>query len=77
MTIAAMAKPDGEIILKEGICEGFIAQNYSGQNGFGYDSLFIVASLGKTMAQLTMEEKNKISHRAKAFAQMAEIIKSL
>jgi len=77
MTVAAMAKPGGEIILKEGGVEGFIAQDYSGQNGFGYDPLFIVKSLNKTMADISESEKNKISHRALAFAQMAEIIKSL
>ncbi|MDR0734870.1 MAG: RdgB/HAM1 family non-canonical purine NTP pyrophosphatase [Elusimicrobiota bacterium] len=76
ITIAAMAKPDGEIIIRKGAVEGSIAVDYSGQNGFGYDPLFIVASLGKTMARLSMEEKNKISHRALAFAQMAEIIKN-
>lgn len=77
ITVAAMAKPDGEIILREGIVEGFIARDYSGSNGFGYDPLFVVKSLNKTMADLTLAEKNKISHRAKAFTQMAEVIKSL
>jgi XTP/dITP diphosphohydrolase len=77
ITIAALAKTNGEIILKEGIVEGSISQNYGGQNGFGYDPLFIVKSLNKTMAELTLEEKNKISHRAKAFEQMSEVIKKL
>jgi XTP/dITP diphosphohydrolase len=77
ITVAALAKLDGEIILKEGCVEGYISQNYTGQNGFGYDPLFIVSGLNKTMAQLTAEEKNQISHRAKAFAQMAEVIKRL
>jgi len=77
ITIAAMAKPCGEIILKKGGVEGSIALDYHGANGFGYDPLFIVAALGKTMAQLSMEEKNKISHRGAAFAQMAEVIKNL
>jgi len=77
VTIAAMAKPDGEIILKKGSVEGSIAMDYRGQNGFGYDPLFIAAALGKTLAQLSMEEKNKISHRGAAFAQMADVIKNL
>ncbi|MDR1124388.1 MAG: RdgB/HAM1 family non-canonical purine NTP pyrophosphatase [Elusimicrobiota bacterium] len=76
-TVAAIILPDGQTATTEGIVEGKIAAEYSGTNGFGYDPLFIVTSLGKTMAQLTMEEKNKISHRALAFARMAEIIKKL
>ena len=76
-TIAAMVKPNGEIILKKGSVEGSIALDYAGGNGFGYDPLFIVASLGKTLAQLTLDEKNKISHRGAAFAQMADVIRNL
>ena len=76
-TVAALILPDGEIITKEGRVEGFIAQDYSGSNGFGYDPLFIVKECGKTMAEMTTEEKNKISHRARAFTQMAQVIKGL
>ncbi|MDR0953178.1 MAG: RdgB/HAM1 family non-canonical purine NTP pyrophosphatase [Elusimicrobiota bacterium] len=76
-TVAALALPNGEIILKEGSVEGTIAQNYLGEKGFGYDPLFLVKDANKTMAQMTAEEKNKISHRAKAFLQMAEKIKKL
>ena len=76
-TVAALALPDGTIITKEGRVDGYIAFDYSGANGFGYDPLFIVKDLNKTMAEMTLEEKNKISHRARAFAQIAEVLKKL
>lgn len=76
-TIAALALPNGEIILKEGKVEGHIGLEYKGSNGFGYDPLFIVKETGQTMAQMTLEQKNTISHRYRAFKQMAEIIKNL
>ena len=76
-TVAALALPNGEIIFKEGKVEGLITQEYKGENGFGYDPLFLVTEVGKTMAEMTAEEKNKISHRFRAFKQMAEIIKAL
>lgn len=76
-TVAALALPDGKIIFKEGKVSGFIAQDYSGKNGFGYDPLFICAETNKTMAEMTPQEKNSISHRARAFAQLSEIIKGL
>lgn len=76
-TVAALALPSGEIIFKEGRVEGFITREYKGLNGFGYDPLFFVSEAGKTMAEMTSEEKNRISHRFRAFAQMSEIIKTL
>ena len=76
-TVAALAMPNGEIIFKEGKVNGFIAQDYSGANGFGYDPLFICAETNKTMAEMSLAEKNSISHRARAFAQLSEIIKGL
>lgn len=76
-TVAALALPNGEIIFKEGKVEGLITQEYKGENGFGYDPLFLVTEVGKTMAEMTAEEKNKISHRFRAFKQMVEIIKAL
>lgn len=55
-----------EIIEAEGSCPGYIIGEQRGESGFGYDPLFYVPSLGRTMAELTVEEKNGISHRAKA-----------
>lgn len=55
-----------EVIEAEDICQGYIIHEERGESGFGYDPLFYIPSLGRTMAELTMEEKNEMSHRAKA-----------
>jgi len=73
----ALVTPRGEEYVVEGVCEGFIAQEPKGEGGFGYDPVFYLPSRGKTMAQLTAEEKNSISHRAKALEKMAGILDSL
>ena len=73
----ALAWPDGRNITVEGRCEGIIRDFYKGNNGFGYDPLFYIPSLGKTMAELTMEEKNKISHRGKALVALVSKLASL
>jgi len=57
---------NGDIIEANGICEGVILDEEKGGNGFGYDPLFYLPELKKTMAELTIEEKNIISHRANA-----------
>lgn len=62
----AIAIPNGEIHLAEGICEGEIIPEERGTGGFGYDPIFLLQTLGKTMAELSMDEKNRLSHRAKA-----------
>lgn len=61
--------------LAEGICLGKLAEAPRGTNGFGYDPIFIPDGLTKTYAELTAEEKNRISHRARAAEKMREIIK--
>ena len=71
-TIATLATPQGQIHSFEGILDGFLGFDYRGTNGFGYDSLFIVEGSTHTLAQLSEEEKNKISHRAKAFEKLAK-----
>jgi XTP/dITP diphosphohydrolase len=58
----------------EGICEGFIAHEMKGNNGFGYDPIFYVPELRKTMAELTLSEKNRISHRARALDKARELL---
>lgn len=63
----AVAHPSGQVEYCEGFCEGQILTEPLGTNGFGYDPLFFLPDYGKTMAQLTTEEKNVISHRGKAF----------
>lgn len=72
----AVATPLEETNLVSGTCEGRITSEPAGENGFGYDPIFFVESLGKTMAQLTKDEKNKISHRANAIRNLEEFIKT-
>ncbi len=64
--VIAVATPLGDVDLFRGDCKGLIAFQRSGAGGFGYDPIFYIPSLYKTMAQLTLEEKNLISHRAEA-----------
>ncbi|OPX43081.1 Non-canonical purine NTP pyrophosphatase [Ruminiclostridium hungatei] len=71
----AVAFPDGRSFVVKDTCEGFVDFKCKGENGFGYDSLFYVAEYRKTMAELSMDIKNKISHRAKALEKMAVVIK--
>jgi XTP/dITP diphosphohydrolase len=62
----AVVDPQGQAQLAEGICEGEIIPEERGQNGFGYDPIFLIPELGKSMAELSMAEKNQLSHRARA-----------
>jgi XTP/dITP diphosphohydrolase len=62
----ALVFPSGEEIVVEGACEGVILQEPRGEGGFGYDPVFFLPELNKTMAELTPDEKNLISHRARA-----------
>ena len=68
----ALAKPDGSAVTKRATIEGYIGYEIRGENGFGYDPIFMVPEYDKTTAELTIEEKNKISHRAKALMAMKE-----
>lgn len=62
----AAAFPDGRVVTKRGTIEGIIGYEERGENGFGYDPIFFLPEYGKTTAELSPEEKNKISHRGKA-----------
>jgi XTP/dITP diphosphohydrolase len=73
----AVAVPNGETHLAEGLCEGEIIPEERGTGGFGYDPIFLLAELGKTMAELSMEEKNRLSHRARAVMNARDILKEL
>jgi len=70
LTVAVIAFPSGDIHVTQGSLEGAIAEHPIGDRGFGYDPVFLVLEYGKSLAQLTIDEKNCISHRAKAFAQV-------
>lgn len=73
----ALASPQGRREVTIGELHGEIAHEMRGEGGFGYDVLFELPSYGKTSAQLPPDEKNRISHRGKALAQMKEILKTL
>jgi len=62
----AVAGPEGNVEWAEGVCEGEIIPEERGAGGFGYDPIFLMPELGKTMAELSDETKNRLSHRAKA-----------
>jgi XTP/dITP diphosphohydrolase len=73
----AIAAPNGEIHLAEGFCEGEIIPEERGTGGFGYDPIFLLSELDKTMAELTMEEKNRLSHRARAVMKAKGILNQI
>jgi XTP/dITP diphosphohydrolase len=71
----AVALPSGEVRLATGECEGEIIPEERGTNGFGYDPIFFIPELGRTMAELEMDEKNRLSHRARAVQNAFPILK--
>lgn len=73
----ALARPGSEVRLTEGICEGEIILEERGSNGFGYDPLFLIPGTGRTMAELSMDEKNRLSHRARAVRNALPILREL
>ena len=75
--VAALALPGGKVVLREGRLEGMITDAGAGAGGFGYDPIFLVPEFGQTVAQLDEATKNRISHRAQAFAAMAGVIADL
>ena len=75
--VIAIVLPDGREYTVEGTCEGTILHALRGEGGFGYDPLFYVESMNKTFAELTMEEKNRISHRGHANRKAVESIRGL
>ena len=70
----AIVSPDGRETVVEGACRGRIGLKGVGKRGFGYDPLFILPGKGKTMAQLTIEEKNRISHRGIALKKLRKVL---
>ena len=73
----AIAWPSGEVKLATGQCEGEIIPDERGTNGFGYDPIFFIPELGHTMAELEMNEKNRLSHRARAIKNAIPILKEV
>lgn len=74
VTVAAIAFPTGETRSVRGVLEGEIAEEATGSNGFGYDPVFLVPEYHQTLAQLSPDVKNSISHRARAFAQAKKLL---
>ncbi|SDM97462.1 XTP/dITP diphosphatase [Sediminibacillus halophilus] len=75
--VLAVARPGQPTIFKRGSCEGRIANHPIGENGFGYDPVFYPNGLIKTMAELSSEEKNQISHRKNAIVQLEKWLQDL
>lgn len=73
----AIASPEGLKKCVTGVCEGYILEEERGRNGFGYDSLFIKNDYDKTFAELEETNKNRISHRRKAFERLAGVLENL
>lgn len=76
VTVAAIAVPGESVQVTRGVLDGYITESASGSRGFGYDSVFFVPEVGATLADITAEQKNQISHRAKAFLQAKAIVRS-
>ncbi len=76
-TVIALVTPDGEEHLFHGVVEGVITENHSGREGFGYDPVFFSTELNKTFAECTIEEKNRVSHRARAMQKLNEFLENI
>lgn len=68
--VVSIAVPSGPALTYEGSCQGVITEKAAGEGGFGYDPVFFCPELGKTFAQASMAEKNRVSHRGKALAEV-------
>jgi XTP/dITP diphosphohydrolase len=69
--------PEGKWIQTEGFCPGIIALGFQGEHGFGYDPIFYLPELNKTMAEIPLEEKNRISHRAQALQKIRSHLEAI
>jgi len=72
--VIALAMPGGEIELCHGECPGILALEPCGKDGFGYDPIFYLPELDKTMAELSLEEKNRVSHRGQATREACRVL---
>lgn len=76
-SVICLVTPENKIFFSEGVCEGLVITEKRGLNGFGYDPVFLIQDMGKTFAELTSTEKNRISHRTKAIINIIPILKDL
>lgn len=72
--VAAIAWPDGRTAHTEGVCDGQLVSKGRGAEGFGYDPIFVAAGWDLTMAELTAEQKDRISHRGRAFRELRALL---
>jgi XTP/dITP diphosphohydrolase len=72
--VAAIAWPDGSASHAEGVCEGRLVAKRRGERGFGYDPIFVPAGWDVTMAELTDQQKDRISHRGRALRALRETL---
>jgi XTP/dITP diphosphohydrolase len=75
--LAVLASPDGDDVSAEGICEGMLLTKPRGGRGFGYDPIFVPAGWDDTMAELTDEAKDRISHRGRALRALRDVLEPL
>jgi XTP/dITP diphosphohydrolase len=75
--VVALGNAAGELWFAEGLCPGVIIPEERGQGGFGYDPVFLLPEFDKTMAELSLEEKNRLSHRARAVLAVRPILQKL
>ena len=73
----ALVWPDGKTVTAEDYLYGEIARDARGSNGFGYDPLFLIPELGRRTAEISAEEKNRISHRGKALRQLVQKLEAM
>ncbi len=72
--VIALCQPDGKVVFCEGECSGLIVFGPKGEHGFGYDPIFYLPEFGKTMAELSLEEKSRVSHRGRATIKARDIL---
>jgi XTP/dITP diphosphohydrolase len=77
LALADPRSPEPQAHTVEGVCEGTIVRTPHGTGGFGYDPIFLVAESDQTMAELPLEEKNRISHRARAWASLLPLLEKV
>lgn len=75
--VLAVSRPGSETVFAEGECRGLITTAPRGEGGFGYDPIFYIPEMNKTFAELTSEEKNAISHRARALKNLEKLLPEL
>lgn len=75
--VAVLMDPAGPMLVREGTCSGIISDELRGEQGFGYDPLFIIPQMGRTLAELSPEEKEKVSHRAQAMRALMPVLTAL